>query len=39
LLTCKEKGIYIGMHGIVKEYKKIYKNRKLGIFEMREDNS
>ena len=26
-------GVYIGMHGLVKEYTKIHKNKKLGIFE------
>ncbi len=35
LLTCKQKGIYIAMHGVVTEHNKIYKNRKSGVFQMR----
>lgn len=32
LSQTSEKGVYIGMHGLVKEHNKIYKNRDLGIF-------
>lgn len=35
-LNSKDKdGIYIAMHGIVKEYKRIVKNRELGIFQVK----
>ena len=33
LLGCKTKGIYIAMHGNVKEYTQIQKNKEKGIFE------
>lgn len=33
LKNCKKEGIYISMHGFVKKYNKITKNRKLGVFE------
>jgi len=33
LLNCKKNNIYIGMHGAVKKFNKIKKNRKKGVFE------
>lgn len=33
LLNCKKNNIYIAMHGIVKKFNKIKKNREKGIFE------
>lgn len=32
LTTTVDKGVFIGMHGLVKEHNKIYKNKDLGIF-------
>ncbi len=31
--NCKNNNIYISMHGLVKKYTKIKKNRKLGVFQ------
>lgn len=31
--TCKEPGVYIAMHGLVKPYSKLIKNRELGKFD------
>lgn len=33
LQNCKEKDIFISMHGFVKKHNKIKKNKKLGVFE------
>ncbi len=33
LLNCKKEDIFISMHGFVKKYNKIKKNRDLGVFE------
>ncbi len=33
LLNVLEEGIYISMHGLVDNYKKVYKNREVGVFQ------
>jgi L-asparaginase len=33
LLNAVEDGIYISMHGLVDKYKKVYKNREVGVFQ------
>ncbi len=33
LLNTVEDGIYISMHGLVDDYKKVYKNREIGVFQ------
>ena len=33
LLSNKKNGVFISMHGLVEKYKKIKKNRELGLFE------
>ena len=33
LLNCKRNNIYISMHGLVKKFNKIKKNKKLGVFQ------
>lgn len=34
LLGNEEKGIFIGMHGLVNSHEKVYKNRNKGVFEL-----
>lgn len=33
LISCKKDNIYISMHGLIKKYNKIIKNRELGVFQ------
>ncbi len=33
LLNEPKNGVYIAMHGLVKEYDKVFKNRKIGVFQ------
>ena len=33
LLDANKKGVFIAMHGLVNEHKKIFKNRDIGVFQ------
>ena len=35
LLSNRKNGIYISMHGLVDEHKKVYKNRNIGVFQIK----